>query len=103
LTTNPVRSCFELGRIFAIRTLAIASDHEEGYWNNVLLRYVATSCRISLDATSREYCGDSHWGNVIIAEVEVEVEVNLRPTVSRPVCLGVRRPSGTFDQFFFLI
>jgi hypothetical protein len=30
---------------------------------------------------------------------EVEVEVNLRPTVSRP---GVRRPSGTCDQFFFL-
>jgi hypothetical protein len=34
---------------------------------------------------------------------EVEVEVNLRPTISRPVCLGVRRPSGTFDQFFFLL
>jgi hypothetical protein len=32
-----------------------------------------------------------------------EVEVNLRPTVSRPVCLDVRRPSGTRDQFFFLI
>jgi hypothetical protein len=33
----------------------------------------------------------------------VEVEVNLRPTVSRPVCLGVRRPSGTRDQFFSLL
>jgi hypothetical protein len=32
-----------------------------------------------------------------------EVEVNLRPTVSRPVCLGVRRPSRTFDRFFFLL
>jgi hypothetical protein len=32
-----------------------------------------------------------------------EVEVNLRPKVSRPVCLGVRSPSGTFDQFFFLL
>jgi hypothetical protein len=29
--------------------------------------------------------------------------VNLRPTVSRPVCYGVRRPSGTRDQFFFLL
>jgi hypothetical protein len=35
--------------------------------------------------------------------VEVEVEVNLRRTVSRPVCPGVRRPSGTRDQFFFLL
>jgi hypothetical protein len=32
-----------------------------------------------------------------------EVEVKLRPTVSWPVCLGVRRPSGTCDQFFFLL
>jgi hypothetical protein len=31
------------------------------------------------------------------------VEVNLRPTVSRPVCPGVRRPSGTCDQFVFLL
>jgi hypothetical protein len=33
----------------------------------------------------------------------VEVEVNLLPTVSRPVCLGVGHPSGTRDQFFFLL
>jgi hypothetical protein len=36
-------------------------------------------------------------------EVEVEVEVKLRPTVSRLVRLGVRNPSGTRDQFFFLL
>jgi hypothetical protein len=34
---------------------------------------------------------------------EVEVEVNLRPTVSRPACLGVGHPFGTRDQFFFLV
>jgi hypothetical protein len=34
---------------------------------------------------------------------EVEVEVTLRPTVSRPVYLGVRRPSGTCGQIFFLL
>jgi hypothetical protein len=36
-------------------------------------------------------------------EVEVEVEVNLRPTVSRPVCPDIRRPSSTRDQCFFLL
>jgi hypothetical protein len=33
----------------------------------------------------------------------VEVEVKLRPTVSQPVRLGVRHPSGIRDQFFFLL
>jgi hypothetical protein len=33
-----------------------------------------------------------------IIEVEVEVEVNLRPTVSRPVRLGFGPPYGTLDQ-----
>jgi hypothetical protein len=32
-----------------------------------------------------------------------EVEVKLLPTVSRPLRLGVRHPSGTHDQFFFLL
>jgi hypothetical protein len=36
-------------------------------------------------------------------EVEVEVEFKLRPTVSRPVLLGVRHPTGTSDKFFFLL
>jgi hypothetical protein len=34
---------------------------------------------------------------------EVEVEVNLRPTVSWPLCLGIRHPSGTRYQFLFLL
>jgi hypothetical protein len=35
--------------------------------------------------------------------VTKKVRVILWPTVSRPVRLGVRHPSGTSDQFFFLI
>jgi hypothetical protein len=34
---------------------------------------------------------------------EIKVEVKLRLTVSRPVRLGVRHPSGTRDQFCFLL
>jgi hypothetical protein len=39
--------------------------------------------------------------DILYTEVYCKYEVNLRPTVSRPVCPGVRRPSGTCDQFFF--
>jgi hypothetical protein len=35
--------------------------------------------------------------------VEAKVQVNFRQTVSRPVCLSVRRPFGIRDQFFFLL
>jgi hypothetical protein len=34
---------------------------------------------------------------------DFEVQVNLRSTVSRPVCPVVRPPSGTRDQFLFLL
>jgi hypothetical protein len=52
-------------------------------------------------------CGECQvnvlWWGPLSSHGHLEVEVNLRPTVNRPVCLGVRRPSGTFDQFFFLL
>jgi hypothetical protein len=42
-------------------------------------------------------------GHAVDHVATVAVAVNLRPTVSLPVCPGVRRPSGTCDQFFFLL
>jgi hypothetical protein len=38
-----------------------------------------------------------------LTTLKVKVKVTLRPTISRPVRLGVWRPSGTHDQFFFLV
>jgi hypothetical protein len=35
---------------------------------------------------------------VMRTDIEVEVEVNLRPTVSLPVRLGIGPPFGTLDQ-----
>jgi hypothetical protein len=75
----------------ALTSDAVISEDRSRVWD----------CASQEPCTSRNGIYPDHI--LINNACQVKVKVILRPTISRLVRLGVRRPSGTRDQFFFLL
>jgi hypothetical protein len=48
---------------------------------------------------SSETANLSHWKTY----VKLRVKIMLRSTVRRPVCIGIKHPSGAYDQIFITV
>jgi hypothetical protein len=66
-----------------------------------ILRYLRLNFKKGQTGTAQSPVGFQNATPIVLKYIEVEVK--LRPIVSRPVRLGVRHPSGTRDQYFFLL
>jgi hypothetical protein len=67
----------------------------------MMLKSASLSVRLNINV-SEVYFNDS-WNICLLCiqlHITVEVEVNLWPTVSRPVRLGIGPPFGTLDQIY---
>jgi hypothetical protein len=57
-----------------------------------------------LDVSVVRRGGDTYsFGSQSLHSPSLSLSLMLRPTVSQPVCLGMQRPSGAYDQIFITV
>jgi hypothetical protein len=86
--------------IFSLHSLsqhisAVYDPHEVFFCQKLFHCVVYPTCEENINATG--------CLNTISFQLSLSLSLMLRPTVSRPVCLGIKHPSGACDQIFISV
>jgi hypothetical protein len=84
LTTHLYSACY----VFTSRSLVTASNNGDSWASLAEPNWLPT---LHSQSTNSQFLS------------QVKVKVVLRPTISRPVCLGVKHPPGAYDHNFVTI
>jgi hypothetical protein len=99
------------GLSYQLLTSRHCKSQSQSYFTTGGLPPISSSWRQPLEAHDQDYlsqlnsCDNSPYVTSFLTRrtASLSLSLILRPTVSRSVCLGIKHPSGAYDQIFITV